>query len=146
MKSTGIKLLLATTMLFATSLVTAADRPYTDGPVTNVSYIKIKAGMFDAYIKWVATDRKALMEEYKKAGLILGWKVYTSQARSPSEPNLILTVTYKNWAAFDNLNDKQDAITERLQGSSDKQNQMAIGREQMREVLGVDTIQELVIK
>ncbi len=146
MKLTGIKVLLATAMLVATSLVTAADRPYTEGPVSTVSYIKIKPGMFDAYMKWVATDRKALMEEYKKAGLILGWKVYSARARNPHEADLILTVTYKNWAAFDNLEDKQDAITERMQGSSDKQNQMAIGREQMREVLGVDTIQELVVK
>jgi hypothetical protein len=139
-------MLLAVTMLFAASLSTAMDRPYTDGPVTNVSYIKIKPGMFDAYMKWVATDRKALMEEYKKAGLILAWHVYTSQARSPQEADIILTVTYKNWAAFDDLDDKQDAITERLQGSHDKQNQMAIGREQMREVLGSNSIQELIIK
>lgn len=146
MKSTGIKVLLAATMLFTASLVTAEDRPYTEGPVTRISYIKVKAGMFDAYMKWIATDRKALMEEYKKAGLIVGWKVYAAEARSPSEADLILSVTYKNWAALDNLADKQEPISGRLQGSSDKQNQMAIGREQMREVLGVSTIQELVIK
>jgi hypothetical protein len=146
MKSTGIKVLLATAMLIAGSLVSAADRPYTEGPVTRISYIKIKPGMFDAYMKWIATERKTLMEEYKKAGVILGWKVYGAEARSPREADLILTVTYKNWAAFDNLDDRQDAIAERLQGSSEKQNQMAIGREQMREVLGNETIQELVIK
>lgn len=146
MKSTSIKVLLAAAMLLTASLATAEERPYTDGPVTNVSYIKIKPGMFDAYMKWIATERKALMEEYKKAGLILGWKVYSAQARNPHEPDLILTITYKNWAAFDNLDDKQDAIAERMQGSSDKRNQMTIGREQMREVLGADTIQELVIK
>ncbi len=146
MKSTGIKVLLATAMLFATSLVIAADRPYTDGPVTQVTYIKIKAGMFEAYMKWLATDRKALMEEYKKAGLILGWKIYSAEARTPNDADLILSTTYKNWAALDGLNDKQEPIAERLQGSSDKQNQASIGREQMREVLGSTTIQELVIK
>lgn len=146
MKSTGIKVLLATAMLFATSLVIAADRPYTEGPVTQVTYIKIKPGMFDAYMKWLATDRKALMEEYKKAGLILGWKIYSAEARTPNDANLILSTTYKNWAALDGLNDKQEPIAERLQGSSDKQNQASIGREQMREVMGSTTIQELVIK
>jgi hypothetical protein len=150
MKSTSIKVLLATAMLFATGLATslasAMDRPYTEGPVTQISYIKIKPGMFDAYLKWIATDRKALMEEYKKAGLIVSWKVYSAEARSPHEADVILTVTYKNWAALDGLQDKQDPIVERLQGSNDKQNQAVIGREQMREVLGTSTIQELVIK
>ena len=97
-------------------------------------------------MKWLATERKALMEEYKKAGLILSWKVYGAEARSPREADLILTVTYKNWAALDGLEDKQEPISARLQGSNDKQNQAAIGREQMREVLGSETIQELVIK
>jgi hypothetical protein len=133
-------------MLIAGSLVSAADRPYTEGPVTQISYIKIKPGMFDAYMKWLASDRKTLMEEYKKAGVILSWKVYTAEARSPREADLILTVTYKNWAALDGLQDKQEPIAERLQGSNDKQNQATIGREQMREVLGTETIQELVIK
>jgi hypothetical protein len=133
-------------MLFATSLVTAADRPYSEGPITQVTYVKIKPGMFEAYMKFIATERKALMEEYKKAGLILRWNVYTAEARSPSEADLILTVTYKNWAALDGLQDKQDPIDEKIQGSLDKQNQGAISRGSMREILGTNTIQELVIK
>ena len=146
LKMSGAKALLATAALFAAGLVSAADRPYTEGPVTRISYIKVKPGMWDAYLKWIATDRKALMEDYKKAGVILSWRVYAAESRSPREADLILTVTYKNWAALDNLADKQDSIIERVQGPSEKQNQAAIGREQMREVLGIESIQELIIK
>ncbi len=139
---------LATALLLTMATQSIADeaRRYSDGPVINVSYIKIKPGMFDAYMKWVATDRKTLMDEYKKAGVILDWRVYNAQARSPNEPDIILTVTYKNMAAFDGLDDRQDAILAKVAGSLDKANAASIKREEMREVLGSELIRELVIK
>jgi len=139
---------LATALLLTMATQSIADeaRSYTDGPVVNVSYIKIKPGMFDAYMKWVATDRKTLMDEYKKAGVILDWRVYSAQARNPNEADIILTVTYKNMAAFDGLDDRQDAILAKVAGSLDKANAASIKREEMREVLGSELIRELVIK
>ena len=143
----AIRLLAAAVLLAAPALSLADDaRPYTDGPVINVSYIKIKPGMFEAYMKWVATERKTLMDEYKKAGIILDWRVYGAQAKGPHEPDLILTVTYKNMAAFDSLDDRQDAILAKVAGSLDKANAASIKREEMREVLGSELIRELVIK
>jgi hypothetical protein len=147
MKTAGLKSVFAALLVLATTSVMAQEaKVYSEGPITTVTEIKIKPGMFDAYMKWLATERKALMEEYKKAGLILSWKVYGAEARNPRDADLILTVTYKNWAALDGLEDKQEPIAARLQGSNDKQNQAAVSREQMREVLGSQTIQELVIK
>ncbi len=138
--------LLAATVLIATSWASAQDLPYTEGTVTEVTYIKIKPGMFDAYMKWLATDRKRLMDEYKKAGLILDTNVYSSVARSPHEADLILTVTYKNMGALDGLQAKQEAISSRIMGPRDKANEAAVGRESMREVLGSELIRELVLR
>jgi hypothetical protein len=139
---------LATALLMVISTQSIADeaRPYTDGPVINVSYIKIKPGMFDAYMKWVATERKTLMDEYKKAGIILDWRVYGAQAKGPNEPDLILTVTYKNMAAFDGLEDRQDVILKKVAGSLDKATAASIKREEMREVLGGELLRELIVK
>jgi len=37
-------------------------KPYKEGPVTQLSYIKIKPGRFDDYMKWLATsDRKSVV-------------------------------------------------------------------------------------
>jgi hypothetical protein len=139
---------LATALLMVISTQSIADeaRPYTDGPVINVSYIKIKPGMFDAYMTWVATERKTLMDEYKKAGIILDWRVYGAQAKGPNEPDLILTVTYKNMAAFDGLEDRQDVILKKVAGSLDKATAASIKREEMREVLGGELLRELIVK
>jgi hypothetical protein len=138
--------LLVVAVAFAGVVQAQEAKVYSEGPVVDVSYVKIKPGMFDAYMKWVATDRKAYMEELKKAGIILDWRVYGSQARSPNDPDLILTVTYKNMAAFDGLEARTDAIQAKLAGSMQKANEMAISRESMREVLGGEMIRELIIK
>jgi hypothetical protein len=138
---------LAAVLLTVSSIAVAQEsRSYTQGPVTEVSYIKIKPGMFDAYMKWLATERKQLMDEYKKAGLILDSRVYGAQARGPKDADIILTVTYRNWAAFDGLEDKQEAVSSRIVGTRAQANERAISRESMREVLGSETIQELVLK
>lgn len=141
---------LALLVLFVASLTlnvgTHASEPklYTEGPVTMVSYIKVKPGMFDAYMKWLSTERKQLMEEYKKAGLIVGYNIYNTIAHNPSEPDLILTVTYKNMAAFDGLSDRQDVIEQKLMGSMQKANEATITRGQMRDVLGSRMMRELI--
>jgi hypothetical protein len=139
--------------VFAALLVSSAsfvsamtDRPYTEGPVTVLSFIKIKPGMFDAYMKWVATDRKKLLDEEKKAGIIIDSKIFTTQARTPDEADLVVTETFANMAALDGLDDKEDAIIEKVFGSEQKSNDAAVDREKMRTVLGTQLIRELVLK
>ncbi len=111
-----------------------ADDPYTEGNVTELSFIKIKPGMFDAYMAYLASTYQDLLEEQKKAGLIVDYAVYGAQAGSPQEPDLILSVTYKNWAALDGLEDKVETIINKAFCSNEKANQASIDREKMREV------------
>ena len=147
MKNILSKLLVAAVLVGSSALVSAKEElPYSEGPVVEVSYIKIKPGMFDAYMKWLSTDWKKLNDEYKKAGIILDAKVYSCAARSPHEADLILMVTYKNMAALDNLDDRESAIDEKFWGSRQKANDATIDREKMREVLGGEFIRELVLK
>jgi hypothetical protein len=122
------------------------DRPYTNGPVSDVAFIKTKPGMFDEYMKWVATTWKATMEEGKKAGFIIGYSVFTVEPRSPSDPDLIITISYPNMAALDGINDKMDAVAEKVEGSVAKSNANAVDREKLRTVLGSELIQELQLK
>jgi hypothetical protein len=86
------------------------------------------------------------MEEYKKAGVILDYRVYTALPRSPDDADIILTVTYKNYAAFDGLTDRQDSIVARVVGSTQRANEQAISREAMRTQIGSQIIQEAILK
>ena len=120
-------------------------KPYKEGNVTQLSYIKVKPGRFDDYMKFLDTTYKTLMEANKKAGLITGYAVYSTQARSPSEPDLVLAITYANMAALDRI-DEGDAVAAKVIGSKDVQNKSTIDRGAMREVLGGEIIRELILK
>ena len=55
-------------------------------------------------------------------------------------------VEYKNWAAFDGLQDKFDAAALKVVGSQETQGQLRAKRNELREVLGTKTVQELTFK
>lgn len=135
-------------LMLATLMVTAQAqdaKSYKEGPVTELSYIKIKPGKFEDYMKFLDTSYKTLMEENKKAGLILGYKVFAAQARSPREADLILTTTYANMAALDK-NDEGEAVANKVLGNTDARNKAMLAREAMREVLGSELVRELILK
>jgi hypothetical protein len=122
------------------------DRPYTDGPVTDVTFIKTKPGMFDEYMKWIATTFKATMEESKKAGFITSYAIFAVEPRNPGDPDIIITESFPNMAALDGINDKTDAVAEKVEGSVAQSNSNAVDREKLRTVLGSELIREMVLK
>jgi len=131
--------------VFANGAV-AADRPYTEGGVIDVAAIRTEPGMFEEYMKYVAGPYKQLMEEQKKAGIILDWSVYTVTPQGPDDPDFYLITTYKNMAALDGLDEKTDPSAEKVFGSMDKSIAAAVDREKIRKLMGSQLIRELVIK
>lgn len=123
-----------------------SPRPYTEGSVTNVSYVRVKPGRFDEYMAYLAGPYKQLMEAQKKAGIITGWGVYNSPGRDEEDWDIILTTTFKNMAALDNLDDRTDPIVKQVLGSNEKANEGMVKRGEMRDLVGNRLIRELVIK
>jgi hypothetical protein len=130
----------------AVSGAQAADRPYTEGVVSEISSIRTEPGKFDDYMAWLAGPYKQMMEAQKAAGLIVDYAVYATSPRSPSDPDLYLVTVYKNLAALDDLAAKSDPIAEKLQGSLAEQNKAYIERGKMRTVLGSQLVREAVLK
>ena len=124
----------------------AADRPYSEGAVSEVSSIRTESGKFDDYLAWLAGPYKQLMEAQKAAGLIVDYAVYSTTPRSPQDPDLYLVTVYKNMAALDDFTAKSDPIAEKLQGSMAEQNKAYVERGKMRTVLGSELIREAVLK
>jgi L-rhamnose mutarotase len=138
--------LIGLTLCFVMSAASGEEaKTYTEGQVTELSFIKIKPGKFDDYMKYLDTTYKSVMEANKKAGLITGYSVYSAQARSPQEPDIILSVVYANMAALDK-SDEAEAVATKVMGSTAVQSKAAQDRESMREVLGSELIRELVLK
>ena len=127
-------------------IVAAADRPYTEGVVVNVSAVRTEPGMFEEYMKYLAGPYKQLLEEQKKAGLIVDYGVYAATPRRPDDPDLYLTITTKNMAALDDLNAKTDAMVEKIFGSLEQQGAATVSRGKLRTLIGDELIRELVLK
>lgn len=126
-----------------TTSVAQEKRPYKEGAVVSVSFIRTKPGHFDEYMAFLQGPYKALMEANKKAGPILDHRIYAAFPKSPKEADLILTVTYANMAALDKA-DEADAVSVKVIGSFSAQDKAYADRETMREVLGGELIRELV--
>src|SRR3954466_3830384 len=102
--------LIGLTLLVAVPLTAQQSRPYTEGPVTDVQFIRVKPGHMDEYLAFLAGPYKQLMDGEKKAGVITNWAVFSSDNRDENDWNIALSTTYKNMAAMDNLRDKVDPI------------------------------------
>ena len=145
-KSRALGALLGFVAFVGLTGASAADRPYSEGPVSVVSSIRTEPGQFENYMKFLSTTYKQLMEESKKAGYILDYAVYQTRPRGPDDPNLYLIVTYKNMAAFDGMTDRMDAIQEKVIGNQEQRDTAMISRGKMRTQLGSEVIQQLVLK
>ena len=150
MKSRKYALSFAAAAMFAAwsspSLAQDGGRAYTEGPVLQVSYIRTEPGKFDEYLQYLATTYKTIMEEQKKAGIILDYAVYSNQPLTPADPDLILTVTYTNLGALDNLDQRTDAITNKIWGSLRGSNEASADRETLRTQLGGRLLRQLMLK
>jgi hypothetical protein len=124
----------------------ADDHAYTEGPVVNVANIRTVDGKFDDYLKWLDTTWKREQEAGKKAGFIVSYEVLTVEARGPDDPDVILRITYKNWAALDGFLAKADAVAKEVEGSVSAANKSESDRGVIRRVLGSSTMQILQLK
>ena len=126
----------------------ADDRVYSDGgSVWSISFIETKPGHFDDYIENLNQIWRRYLDEQKKDGDVLSYKMIPVAFPRDGEPNLMLMVEFKNWAAFDRGNNEYfDKLAERLQGSVDKATQSNIDREEIRSLRGGFAGQEISFK
>jgi len=77
-----IGLLLMALVIVGVSVYAQVNRPYRNGSVWNVSFIRIKPGMDTAYMNYIAGQWKAEQEAQKKDGNILSYKVLSVEAQT----------------------------------------------------------------
>ena len=129
----------------------AQDVPgYSYGPVTEVSYIHVEYGHFAEYMAWVTSTWVPTMKAAKEAGLIIDYKVFQAEPKSPDQPNVYLEIIYKNMAAYaGDIGDQADAfeaVTEKVICSSACQDQARVHRNEIRKVLGTEVTREITFK
>jgi hypothetical protein len=136
---------------FAQSITTTttaegSTAPYTEGSVWQLNMIKTKPGMTDDYLKGLSKSLKASLEEGKKQGFIVSYKILLGEASSPHDYNVMTMVEYKNMAALDNLRSKTDPIAQKTIGGEDQQREAAVKRAEIREIFGSKLMREITLK
>jgi hypothetical protein len=140
--------ILTTSALLAvtSAVVSAQEKPWTEGSVWFISMIKVKPGMMDVYLRDVLPLRKKIDDEAKKQGLLVSSHILSGLSTGRDDFDIIFMSEYKNWAAFDGITAKYDAIASKIVGSEEKQVQLMTKRTEVREILGDKAMQELIVK
>ena len=135
-------------LLLTLSIVVVAQvsRPFRNGTVWNVAFIQMKPGMDTAYLNYIATDWKRNQEAMKKDGLILSYKVLTTEAHGSDDWNIMLMTEYKNMATMEANEAKADNLAQTVIGNDEKQMQGYRDRLQVREVLETRLAREIVLE
>jgi hypothetical protein len=120
-------------------------RPYRDGTVWNVSFIRMKPGMDTAYLNYIASDWKRNQEAAKKEGLIVSYKVLVTEAHNPNDWNIMLMTEMKDMASMEANQDKADALSQKMVGDDTKQMQGYKDRSEIREIMGDRLAREVVL-
>jgi hypothetical protein len=135
--------------LLLTTIATAAfanGTDYNDGMVVSRTAIRTVDGHFDDYMHWLDTVWKKQEEAAKKAGILSDYKVLVAQPRGPQDPDIYLIEFYPNWATFDGIGGKMDAISKQIWGSLKESNTEESDRRNIRTILGTEVMQEAQLK
>lgn len=138
-------LIMAMLLTLSISVSAQVSRPYHNGSVWNVAFIRMKPGMDTAYLNYIATDWKRNQEAMKKAGIILSYKVLTTEAHGVNDFNIILMTEFKDLATMEANQDKADNLAQQVVGTDAKQMQGYKERLEIREVLSDRLSREIIL-
>ena len=122
------------------------NRPFRNGTVWSIGFIRMKPGMETAYLNYIAGDWKREQEALKKDGQIISYKILQTEAHGATDFNLMLLTEFKDLATYERNLDKADALLQTVIGNDEKQRQGYRERLEIREVLADRMAREIVLE
>ncbi|MGZ6465326.1 MAG: hypothetical protein ACXWSC_20555 [Bdellovibrionota bacterium] len=124
-----------------------AQEHYAEGPVWRVQLIRVKPTQLDAYLSSLRQSTKPLIEEEKRQGAIMDYKVFLKETKnSPEDWDICVAIQYKNHAAMDGLAAKGEAARDKILGSKQAAQQLGEKRAEIREIISSELLQEIFLK
>jgi hypothetical protein len=122
------------------------ERVWTEGTVWSITYVETKPNMFNAYIKNLSQVWRKFLEEQKKAGDVISYRMLNVQNTRDGEPDLILLTEFKNMAVFDKGVDYFEAMSKKIMGSLEGMQTDNIDREKLRSIRSTVLTREIKFK
>jgi hypothetical protein len=101
----------------------------------------------DAYLTSLRQSSKPLLEEEKRQGVIVDYKLFLKQTKNnPEDWDVCLAIEYKNHAAMDGLTAKGEAARDKILGGKTQGQQVTEKRAEIRELVSSELLQEIFLK
>ena len=137
--------MLAFVVLFA--LQGLGQEHYTEGPVWEVSMIRVSPGHMDEFLTAFRQNIKPFWDEAKREGVVMDWKLFLKETKdSPKDWDIALAVLYKNHAQMDGVAAKFEAIRDKTMGGKATAQQANLKRGEIREVISTELVREIMLK
>jgi hypothetical protein len=101
----------------------------------------------DAYLTSLRQSSKPILEEQKRSGMIMDYKLFLKETKNnPEDWDVCLAVEYKNHAAMDGLAAKGELLRDKIIGGKQPAQQLSEKRAEIREVISSELLQEIILK
>ena len=128
------------------SVLAQVNRPFHNGSVWDIAFIRVKPGMDVAYMNYLATQWKKEQEALKSAGIILSYKVIATENHTPGDWNLMLMTEFKDLSTLEASEQKAEAISQKVSGNDQQQMQGYKERTEIRNVMGGRLGREVILE
>lgn len=121
-------------------------KPFHDGTVWDIVFVRVKAGMTERYLRHIAGEWKREQDAIKKAGYIMDYKVIVTEPHSTQDYNVILMTQFKDLASLEGNSDKIEALAMEMFGGQQKVESGYEERASYREVVGNRLGREIILE
>ncbi|MBK7229852.1 MAG: hypothetical protein IPH97_13525 [Ignavibacteriales bacterium] len=126
------------------------DDLYKDGTVWSLTFVRTGANKSDDYLKGLASTWVANMDEAKKEGLIVSYKILVGNPANKDDFDIVLMIENKNMAALDpdeSRDAKFDAIEKKIRDKmGDKYQSTITNYDEIRDLRGTKLMREIHLK
>jgi hypothetical protein len=112
----------------------STERVWEEGTVWSITYVETMPNMFNDYIKNLSQVWRAFLEEQKKDGDVISYKMLQVQDVRDGEPDLILMTEFKNMAVFDKGIEHFEELSAKVMGSLEDLMSDNVDREKLRKI------------
>src|SRR5258708_28138711 len=124
-----------------------SQEDYTEGPDWLVQFIRVKPTHMDDYLTSLEKSTKPLIEEQKRTGMIVDYKIFLKETKNnPEDWDICVAIQYKNHAAMDGLTAKGEAARDKVLGGKAPAQELTEKRAEIREIISSELLQEIILK